>query len=40
VLETSYLATDIVLSGSVYRSTVNLTQNPHVHSRSIEGTAS
>ncbi len=39
-LETSYIATDLVLGGSVYISTVNLIQNPHVHSRSIEGTAS
>jgi len=39
-LDTSYMATDIVLGGSVYISTVNLIQSPHVHSRSIEGTAS
>jgi hypothetical protein len=39
-LETIYIATDLVLGGSVYISTVNLIQNPHVHSRSIEGTAS
>ena len=39
-LETIYIATDLVLGGSVYISTVNLIQNSHVHSRSIEGTAS
>jgi hypothetical protein len=39
-LDTSYIATDIVLGGSVYISTVSLIQNSHVHSRSIEDTAS
>ncbi len=39
-LDTSYMATDIVLGGSVYISTVNLIQSPHGHSRGIEGTAS